>query len=487
MFYLYVITNTINGKIYIGKTSDRKGGISNRLREHFLTAKSGDNKYLYRSIRKYGNINFTITEINKNESEQYILKHEIILISLFNTRDKKIGYNNSKGGEGASGFQVGEKSSKSIFTNQEAENIIKLYISGGFTADMIAKKYNVKNSIVNKIIRGKTYYHVFEKLNQTEKDKINIIKDDNNKCGYIKSGIKKAFLKEHETLEIYNSYFSSNFNMNEICSRFNISNNLVMNILLGNTWKHLKLTPIREKRKINKKIILTKDNAVEIIYLFKINKMTIDNLSKMFHVRSETVSKIISGKTWPDLVTEIYRPSSQCKTKLKECHVKAIHFLGSQSMIMKDIAYIFNTNVAVVREILKCTNFSYLNLTPVKISNPVRKIEEHNVIEIFKMYSDNISKQKIVEQYNINIASLNNILSRRTWSQINIPKKYLNINSTCKAEEKNANLVKNIFYLNYLGMSLKEISIITKRSKSHIVNILHRTCCKNINVPDYLI
>lgn len=60
MGYIYKITNNINQKIYIGKTSQ---SIDKRFRSHINNARNHINRYLYDAMNKYGYENFTIEEI----------------------------------------------------------------------------------------------------------------------------------------------------------------------------------------------------------------------------------------------------------------------------------------------------------------------------------------------------------------------------------------------------------------------------------------
>lgn len=103
---IYIITNTVNGKQYVGQT---RRSIKWRLSRHFETAKSGKNFPLSRAIRKYGKDAFIIESIETvvaNTLEELIdktNKREIYYISLFNTF-KGNGYNATLGGEGALGI-----------------------------------------------------------------------------------------------------------------------------------------------------------------------------------------------------------------------------------------------------------------------------------------------------------------------------------------------------------------------------------------------
>jgi group I intron endonuclease len=73
---IYLITNTVNGKQYIGKTSK---SLEARWYQHRKNAEYGHNTYLYKSIRKYGPDAFLITSLCEGLDEEEILmihKHQ---------------------------------------------------------------------------------------------------------------------------------------------------------------------------------------------------------------------------------------------------------------------------------------------------------------------------------------------------------------------------------------------------------------------------
>ena len=99
--FIYKITNTINNKFYIGKTTN---SVIKRFNEHISNAlRIGACGPLYDAIRKYGKENFTITIIDFAESEEELNKKEIHWIYTLNAmRD---GYNATTGGEGGNTYQ----------------------------------------------------------------------------------------------------------------------------------------------------------------------------------------------------------------------------------------------------------------------------------------------------------------------------------------------------------------------------------------------
>lgn len=86
--FIYKITNCVNHKIYIGKTTKT---IEERFQRHTYNHKN-QNTYLYKSMRKYGIENFSIEIIEETHS---LDEREIFWIESL-----KPEYNMTKGGEG---------------------------------------------------------------------------------------------------------------------------------------------------------------------------------------------------------------------------------------------------------------------------------------------------------------------------------------------------------------------------------------------------
>ena len=96
---IYKITNTINGKIYIGKTTR---ALDVRFNEHVKA-----DSYIGNAIRKYGEENFLREVIEECETSKQLNEREIFWIAHFNCKQPN-GYNQTDGGDGAT-EQFGEK------------------------------------------------------------------------------------------------------------------------------------------------------------------------------------------------------------------------------------------------------------------------------------------------------------------------------------------------------------------------------------------
>lgn len=96
MGYIYKIMNTINNKIYIGKTTRT---LQERFAEHIKNAESHENRYLYNAMNYYGYDAFIIEEIIEADDEA-LNELESYYISLFRSNNNKFGYNMTSGGDG---------------------------------------------------------------------------------------------------------------------------------------------------------------------------------------------------------------------------------------------------------------------------------------------------------------------------------------------------------------------------------------------------
>lgn len=97
MFEIYLITNEINGKVYIGKTSISSAA---RWKEHLKNCNRSKNYFFYKAIRKHGARNFVFRVIDSTESQQEANDLERLYIGLFRSGEEKFGYNCTLGGDG---------------------------------------------------------------------------------------------------------------------------------------------------------------------------------------------------------------------------------------------------------------------------------------------------------------------------------------------------------------------------------------------------
>ena len=119
---IYLITNTINGKQYVGQT---RAGLNHRWQEHCHAAYRGSTQYICKAIFKYGKESFIqeVLEDLKDANDDYINQREIYWITEKETYTK--GYNMTTGGGGKSGYNLSEETRNKI----RSANLGKTYSS----------------------------------------------------------------------------------------------------------------------------------------------------------------------------------------------------------------------------------------------------------------------------------------------------------------------------------------------------------------------
>lgn len=94
MYYVYKITNSINDKVYVGRTVR---SIEQRYKEHLQSLENGDTRHLYSAMRKYGANNFKIELIEECSTLDDMIEKEAYYCELLEAYTK--GYNMTTAGE----------------------------------------------------------------------------------------------------------------------------------------------------------------------------------------------------------------------------------------------------------------------------------------------------------------------------------------------------------------------------------------------------
>ena len=120
-YYVYKITNLINGKIYVGQTTE---SLKKRFSRHTGYQLNYQDK-LHRSIKKYGKENFKIELIEEVENQQILNEREQFWITELNSIET--GYNIKNDGEKCGGDTL----SSNPNLNKIKEKISKKMSRGG--------------------------------------------------------------------------------------------------------------------------------------------------------------------------------------------------------------------------------------------------------------------------------------------------------------------------------------------------------------------
>lgn len=140
---IYKIRNKVNNKIYFGQTIE-KDGFDRRYKNNLY--EYTHNKHLKNSIKKYGMNNFEIDkEFDIAYSKEELDKLEDIYIKIYNTTNRKYGYNKQFGGDNGK------------LTNETKNKISKTLIYKYNIGEIIAwnKGKNMPNETKNKLSKVK--------------------------------------------------------------------------------------------------------------------------------------------------------------------------------------------------------------------------------------------------------------------------------------------------------------------------------------------
>lgn len=184
--FIYKITNTINGKSYIGQTIQN---VKERFYQHCATkcSKVVSNMSIHRAIKKYGKSNFTVEVIeeidstNLNDRERYWIKY-------YNSYNN--GYNSTKGG------QDGCKPFKDL----DVESIIKEYNTGKSLRTLGTIFKVDKQTIKDLLIRHNVELRTTRTYKLSQKDRDKVLEDFTSGLSrkeiMIKWNISKSYLSQ---------------------------------------------------------------------------------------------------------------------------------------------------------------------------------------------------------------------------------------------------------------------------------------------------
>lgn len=131
---IYVIRNTVNASVYVGKTSNA----AKRKADHWYCARLGDKRPLYCAMREIGSDHFIFEVIEECESETIAVEREKHWISHFDSFLN--GYNLTPSG----GFHVGNRGRK--FSEEHKKKISEAHKGKVVSAETRQRMSNASRS-----------------------------------------------------------------------------------------------------------------------------------------------------------------------------------------------------------------------------------------------------------------------------------------------------------------------------------------------------
>jgi group I intron endonuclease len=269
--YIYIITNDINSKVYIGQSNDPK----HRFNQHCRP--NSDNSLIDLAIQKYGKEHFTMSILegpikNYNEREKYyILKYNSL---------RPNGYNILEGGNEPPLFKGIEHPEAKFKTDTELEKIVSdLKFTKNSIRD-IAKKFNVSSSCVSDINLGNTYYN------------------SNNEYPLRKNPNPTGKLVQEDIEEIIYALKFSYSSYEDIGKRYGVEGRTISRINNGTYHKQDDISyPIRQYRATKNAGQLTYHQVSEIIELISTTKISLRQIALQYNVTPNIIIGIKNGST----------------------------------------------------------------------------------------------------------------------------------------------------------------------------------------------
>lgn len=274
---IYRITNTVNGKVYIGQTND----IEKRIRRHksSLKNKCHHNWHLQQAWNKYGECNFNFSILEEIEDINIRNKREIYWINYYDSSNYEKGYNNTLGGNSEiptkeTRIKISQASKGKVFSEEHRK-----HIGESWKARTVSQETRKKLSDIAKQRALKGNYHTTEaKLKMSKaKQGRKLSEETKRKIGDAFAGKK---LSEEHKEKISNGNKGKTI-PNEVRQK-------ISQAKLGSKWT--------EERK-QERYKYSDDVVIAIIQCLK-NNESILSISKKFNVSRNVIYGIRDNKTY---------------------------------------------------------------------------------------------------------------------------------------------------------------------------------------------
>ena len=145
--------NFPNGKIYVGLSVHIKTRIRNHKTKDY---KEHPELPISRAIQKYGISDVDILEEIPADNRNLLQEREKYWIQYYDSTNPDIGYNLSKGGDGA---QRGSNNSQAKLTETQLFELYDLLEHSILTYEELGAKFNLDRMSIGKINSGERYFH----------------------------------------------------------------------------------------------------------------------------------------------------------------------------------------------------------------------------------------------------------------------------------------------------------------------------------------
>lgn len=399
---VYTIENVVNGKKYIGSTSNYKRRFSTHKTR--LNAGRHENSYLQNTFNSYGlkSLKFEILEsLDRNhfgDDDEYrdaLMRREIYWAEFYKTHNRKYGYNLApirRGGimseelkKKMSLLHRGENSHHAILTDNQVKMICQ-GIMNGEKSKNLAKKYGVKPQAISCIKSGKTWRHITKNLDKDIKNPMITASKCEEVCRLLEQG------KTH--LEIF--------------KLTGVSTDRVRKIGQNKTYaKIIKKYNIRDIRPT-----LKEPQVIEICQWINKGKSTME-LMDMYNVSKRTINDIKNGKNFSHIAKKHLNVINY-KPIMKDSTVIAICEMLNKGEKGREIAKKFDVSEATISMIKNKHIFTSITDAHLKTSHP-RNAE---IIKICELLNKGFKGREIAKICNFSETTISMIKNKHVYAEI---------------------------------------------------------------------
>lgn len=271
MHYIYLITNLVNGKIYIGQTNDP----NRRWSQHKSSARrSVDTLLVTRAMIKYGAQQFTFEIISTCKTQEDVNIVEDVIIEQYGSRNPKIGYNIARGG-GAS------------FSTPEIRNKISIALKKHYANNASIRKgiplTEEWKKRISEASMGKPGTNAGRKFSEEW-----IMKISKSQAGKGRE-CSRRFTKEQEA-EICRLYKEESKTTYYLANKYDCYRSTINDILIRNG---IEIRQSQYNKHSNKKNKFTPEQEAEICDLYSSGKMNRAWLAAKFGCGKTTIRDIL--------------------------------------------------------------------------------------------------------------------------------------------------------------------------------------------------
>jgi len=240
--YVYKITNTTNGKIYIGKSVDP----TKRFDKHASAAKNKPkNQYFYlqASINKYGKDAFSLEVIEKCDDAKSAYEREVYWIDHYQSTNPDRGMNLTFGGDGSRGHKLSDGAKAKIADAQRGRKMPEWHRQKVIAANTGIKRSEEtrKKMSTHQIGAGNHQYgkhHSAEQSKRVSEKMTGRIIGESTRKKMSEAWKNRTKLTADDIINI-RSLSSSGISERDISSKFRVSSDYIHRIVIGKAWRRL--------------------------------------------------------------------------------------------------------------------------------------------------------------------------------------------------------------------------------------------------------